>query len=220
MVAYNDITDYVTFTSLLLNGTGLVGGRTAHSHIGVSAAAVLESEYGVGGESDQDFNVVSEAARTYGADGAGGVGGGASSGVVEDGGGGRGGGGSGRGIPHHPYYPYSFSYPYLLHLQPNDSAAWNASWNVSDEGVVEVEDPLFSALVGTILTGVVLCTVTGNVMVLLAVFVNSHLRSTTNYFIVNLAIADLLLGTTVLPFSASLEVHKVGIRFINILSFI
>jgi hypothetical protein len=84
---------------------------------------------------------------------------------------------------------------------------------VSDEGVVEVEDPLFSALVGTILTGVVLCTVTGNVMVLLAVFVNSHLRSTTNYFIVNLAIADLLLGTTVLPFSASLEVHKVSIRF-------
>ncbi len=49
-------------------------------------------------------------------------------------------------------------------------------------------------------------TISGNVLVLLAVFVNSHLRSTTNYFIVNLACADLLLGTFVLPFSASLEV--------------
>lgn len=72
------------------------------------------------------------------------------------------------------------------------------------------------SLVGPVLTGlvlstIVLCTIVGNVMVLLAVFVNSHLRSTTNYFIVNLAIADLLLGTTVLPFSASLEVSKVSI---------
>ena len=56
-------------------------------------------------------------------------------------------------------------------------------------------------IAGTILAIVVLMTIIGNVLVLLAVFVNSHLRSTTNYFIVNLAIADLLLGTTVLPFS-------------------
>ncbi|ESO99050.1 hypothetical protein LOTGIDRAFT_142302, partial [Lottia gigantea] len=60
--------------------------------------------------------------------------------------------------------------------------------------------------VGIILGSIVFMTVGGNVLVLLAVFVNSHLRSTTNYFIVNLAIADLLLGTCVLPFSASLEV--------------
>ena len=81
----------------------------------------------------------------------------------------------------------------------------NKTWQAGSE--VDVVVP---ALVGTVLTVVVLCTVVGNVMVLLAVFVNSHLRSTTNYFIVNLAIADLLLGTTVLPFSASLEVFKVS----------
>ncbi|XP_050399281.1 alpha-1A adrenergic receptor [Patella vulgata] len=60
--------------------------------------------------------------------------------------------------------------------------------------------------VGMILGIIVCMTIGGNVLVLLAVYVNSHLRSTTNYFIVNLAIADLLLGTCVLPFSASLEV--------------
>lgn len=81
----------------------------------------------------------------------------------------------------------------------------NDTWGAGNE-----VDVLVPALVGTVLTVVVLCTVVGNVMVLLAVFVNSHLRSTTNYFIVNLAIADLLLGTTVLPFSASLEVLKVS----------
>ena len=72
------------------------------------------------------------------------------------------------------------------------------------------EDPVIylpgAVAKGIILGSVCLMTIGGNVLVLLAVFVNSHLRSTTNYFIVNLAIADLLLGTTVLPFSATLEI--------------
>ncbi|ELU14162.1 hypothetical protein CAPTEDRAFT_65280, partial [Capitella teleta] len=63
----------------------------------------------------------------------------------------------------------------------------------------------------TVITAMILCliclmTISGNILVLVAVFVNSHLRGTTHYFIANLAVADLLLGTTVLPFSASLEV--------------
>lgn len=91
------------------------------------------------------------------------------------------------------------------------TSAWFSLNTSARPSVDDNED----SVVGPILTGVVLaiivtCTVVGNVMVLLAVFVNSHLRSTTNYFIVNLAIADLLLGTTVLPFSASLEVFKVS----------
>lgn len=92
----------------------------------------------------------------------------------------------------------------------------NQSWNLSrlnySENITggDVEfpeiDTIGAVLTGIILSLIVLLTICGNVLVLLAVFVNSHLRSTTNYFIVNLATADLLLGITVLPFSACLEV--------------
>ena len=46
----------------------------------------------------------------------------------------------------------------------------------------------------------------GNCLVVLAVFLDQRLRTVTNLFIVNLAMADLSVGIAVLPFSASLEV--------------
>ncbi|XP_074484737.1 alpha-1A adrenergic receptor-like [Sebastes fasciatus] len=60
--------------------------------------------------------------------------------------------------------------------------------------------------VGIVLASFILFAIVGNILVILAVVCNRHLRSPTNYFIINLAIADLLLGTTVLPVSATLEV--------------
>ncbi|XP_064484727.1 alpha-1A adrenergic receptor-like [Ornithodoros turicata] len=60
-------------------------------------------------------------------------------------------------------------------------------------------------LKGGLLLFLILLTITGNVMVLMAVLLNSNLRTTTNCFIINLALADLLLGASVLPFSATLE---------------
>ncbi|XP_030644011.1 alpha-1D adrenergic receptor [Chanos chanos] len=60
--------------------------------------------------------------------------------------------------------------------------------------------------VGIFLAIFILVAIIGNILVILSVLCNRHLQTVTNYFIVNLAIADLLLSIIVLPFSASLEV--------------
>lgn len=59
---------------------------------------------------------------------------------------------------------------------------------------------------GMVLASFIMFAIVGNILVILSVVCNRHLRIPTNYFIINLAIADLLLGTTVLPVSATLEV--------------
>ncbi|CAH1099823.1 unnamed protein product [Psylliodes chrysocephalus] len=53
--------------------------------------------------------------------------------------------------------------------------------------------------------------IVGNCLVIAAVYSSSKLRSVTNFFIVSLAVADLMVGIGVLPFSATWEVFKVWI---------
>lgn len=53
--------------------------------------------------------------------------------------------------------------------------------------------------------------IVGNCLVIAAVFCSHKLRSVTNFFIVSLAVADLLVGIAVLPFSATWEVFKVSL---------
>ncbi|XP_064191204.1 alpha-1D adrenergic receptor [Anguilla rostrata] len=60
--------------------------------------------------------------------------------------------------------------------------------------------------VGVFLSVFILVAIVGNILVILSVVCNRHLQTVTNFFIINLAIADLLLSIIVLPFSASLEV--------------
>ncbi|XP_063045742.1 alpha-1A adrenergic receptor-like [Engraulis encrasicolus] len=75
--------------------------------------------------------------------------------------------------------------------------------NGTDHAPVELWRALPLALVlGTF----IILAIVGNILVILSVICNRHLRIPTNYFIINLAIADLLLGTFVLPVSASLEI--------------
>ncbi|CAG9134487.1 unnamed protein product [Plutella xylostella] len=52
-----------------------------------------------------------------------------------------------------------------------------------------------------------------NCLVIAAVLCSSKLRSVTNLFIVSLAVADLLVGVAVLPFSATREVFEARVSF-------
>ncbi|XP_056364834.1 alpha-1A adrenergic receptor [Oenanthe melanoleuca] len=61
-------------------------------------------------------------------------------------------------------------------------------------------------LLGIILGGLIVFGVLGNILVILSVACHRHLQSVTHYYIINLAVADLLLTSTVLPFSATMEI--------------
>lgn len=51
-------------------------------------------------------------------------------------------------------------------------------------------------------------TVFGNVLVCLSVYTDRNLHTVTNYFIVSLAIADILVGILVMPLAVYVEVSK------------
>ncbi|XP_070780791.1 alpha-1A adrenergic receptor [Enoplosus armatus] len=60
-------------------------------------------------------------------------------------------------------------------------------------------------VLGMVLVVFVVFGVLGNILVILSVLFHNHWRSVTHYFIANLAAADLLLSSAVLPFSATSE---------------
>jgi len=62
-----------------------------------------------------------------------------------------------------------------------------------------------------ILAVINLIVIVGNCLVILAVFISTKLRTVTNLFIVSLAVADLLVGLAVLPFSAMWEILEIWI---------
>ncbi|GFR96392.1 dopamine receptor 2 [Elysia marginata] len=68
----------------------------------------------------------------------------------------------------------------------------------------EISNPV----VGVLLAIFSLIVVIGNVMVIIAVFKEIYLRTVTNYFIVSLAIADVMVGGVVMPFSISNEMTR------------
>ncbi|XP_062913085.1 alpha-1A adrenergic receptor-like [Mobula hypostoma] len=67
-------------------------------------------------------------------------------------------------------------------------------------------NPTRAVVLGIVLGSFILFAILGNILVVLSVACHRNLQTVTNYFIVNLAIADLLLSCSVLPFSATMEI--------------
>lgn len=87
--------------------------------------------------------------------------------------------------------------------------AMNASECDSMIASVEWTEPR-KILLLAILIFIDILVIVGNTLVVAAVTSSHKLRSVTNFFIVSLAVADLLVGLAVLPFSATWEVFKVS----------
>lgn len=100
--------------------------------------------------------------------------------------------GSSRGI----YFSTAQNGSVLEHLFANDTIPSCANVTMDSHAVG----------LGIALSVFILVAIVGNLLVILSVVCNKHLQTVTNFFIVNLAMADLLLSIVVLPFSASLEV--------------
>uniref|UniRef100_A0A5S6R0V8 G_PROTEIN_RECEP_F1_2 domain-containing protein n=1 Tax=Trichuris muris TaxID=70415 RepID=A0A5S6R0V8_TRIMR len=94
-------------------------------------------------------------------------------------------------------------------IQSSSNAAnWtNRSYEVTDDSstVLAVAEPAFSAL---ILLLIPLLTLFGNVLVIVSVCKFRNLRSTINYYIFGLALADLLVALMVMPFAVYVEFNN------------
>lgn len=109
---------------------------------------------------------------------------------------------------------YSILYPFPYNISSKKVLQGNVTWNpdqqlsnTTDQTALGVPDELLRdhvelIVLGILLGVIILMTILGNLLVMLAVMTNKKLQCPTNFFILSLAITDFFLGCTVLPFSA------------------
>ncbi|KAM9857728.1 alpha-2B adrenergic receptor [Aulostomus maculatus] len=93
-------------------------------------------------------------------------------------------------------------------------SSWNSSVSIArasvpcNQSVVKLEAPYSpeaTAAFATAITLMVLFTIVGNIMVIIAVLTSRSLRGPQNLFLVSLAAADILVATLIIPFSLANE---------------
>lgn len=93
----------------------------------------------------------------------------------------------------------------FTHYAYNDSFYDNGTWSFNNTEPLPKHTYNYYAMLLTLLIFVI---VFGNVLVCMAVSREKALQTTTNYLIVSLAVADLLVATLVMPWVVYLEVGK------------
>jgi acetamidase/formamidase len=94
----------------------------------------------------------------------------------------------------------------------DDTNSTSAIENATTEWPVLVEEKQNwddgNPILALVLFSFCLATVLGNALVIAAVARERYLHTVTNYFIMSLAVADCLVGSIVMPFSAAVEMQS------------
>lgn len=85
----------------------------------------------------------------------------------------------------------------LLLLQPNTSDPVDSAAALEES--VEGEETLPLRWASLLILLVIIPTIGGNILVIIAVSLERKLQNATNYFLMSLAVADLLVGLLVMP---------------------
>ncbi|TDG97349.1 hypothetical protein EPR50_G00224660 [Perca flavescens] len=92
----------------------------------------------------------------------------------------------------------------------SDRLGWDSERNESSEESGQDERNYYAMLYSLLILGIVF----GNVLVCLAVLRERSLQTTTNYLVVSLAVADLLVASLVMPWAVYLEVRSSGCLYL------
>ena len=113
---------------------------------------------------------------------------------------------------------FDADFPYELYNNFSICASWNSTdcWSVNGTSESYTSDPLGPSRYWALLLLVFpLMTIFGNILVIMSVYREKSLQSVTNYFIVSLAIADIMVGLLVMPFAVYVEVS--GIQWLTLI---
>ena len=88
----------------------------------------------------------------------------------------------------------------------SDRLWWDSERNESSEASEQDERNYYAMLYSLLILAIVF----GNVLVCIAVVRERSLQTTTNYLVVSLAVADLLVASLVMPWAVYLEVRSSG----------
>lgn len=98
---------------------------------------------------------------------------------------------------------FNFTFPTMALL--NSTLPWNVSLDINNSDVKSNNSgdpqPMVKNWAALFILVIIFFTVAGNILVIMAVSIESKLHNATNYFLCSLAVADMLVGFLVMPAS-------------------